>query len=454
MAHSKCSNILSIGAILKNFLGVIHYQYFHQSCFDQGHVFLEYWSRLNRMKHMSPGIATLVSWLLGTKWSAVLPDNVGGGWGGFRECGFLQRKDTFILVHIYLRHRTPTDMEDLVDLHSSSSASLCVYRLFLIRTKDYPSNVRSSYYRLIKFFFFFNRRRDGTGLKQFPERFWKDFRRKYRRSGWRENRIIMNGLCWWMCKILIHLPYPFLLANVVTAWGEFRSIKHQMPGRPVSASTHKTFTDTFFPGQSPVGYHITKMHEALAPGVAGTSRVSDNFPHEWQRASGWTLGWNQVRISEQEPLNSAKPRAYIDIFSWVWEHSIKGTDWWSFPKRDKRYQENPSSLEAGVHFCDNSRLGGRQGTQCFLVCWSDNPTKAIQSLCQSLDWVSCWASDVESPGSAQSSLLSSTIGTCIYSYINLWLWLPCAQSDSLKNLIMINLIGMAPLSSGVGRHLL
>ena len=72
---------LSAGAILKELcLGYSINTFSSVPCFDQGYVFLEYWSRLNRMKLTCPlwdVFVTLVS--LATNkpsGSGVLPDNV------------------------------------------------------------------------------------------------------------------------------------------------------------------------------------------------------------------------------------------------------------------------------------------------------------------------------------------------------------------------------------------
>ena len=74
--------------------------------------------------------------------------------------------------------------------------------------------------------------------------------------------------------------------------------------------------------------------------------------------------------------------------------SIKGTDWYASQKRQKVPRELFLSWSwESTFWVVTSRPGWRQGTQCFLVCGSDNSNQGHKAvtLCQLLDWASCWA---------------------------------------------------------------
>lgn len=125
------------------------------------------------------------------------------------------------------------------------------------------------------------------------------------------------------------------------------------------------------------------------------------------------------------------------------------------PKRDKRCQENFSSLEAGSPLFGWLPQGQSGDKEHSVPLYVDQitPTKAIK---QSLS-VSYWIElPVEQKGrwkplaSAQFSLLSSTIGTCIYRQDN-WPLAPLCSEWFFEKSYQDKLIGMAPLSSGRGR---
>lgn len=138
----------------------------------------------------------------------------------------------------------------------------------------------------------------------------------------------------------------------------------------------------------------TKMNETLALSSWYTQNISDNFPQECQRMSGWTLRWDYTRSPLWGHPNPAKPMA-TDIFSLGPQtHSTKATNWCSSQHRHKVPRVIFLSWSWGSTFwVVTSRTGRRQGIQRFLVWWSDNSSqrhKAV-TLCQVLDWASCWA---------------------------------------------------------------